>query len=212
MTDDAAYRATVLGRAYSAIERLPVTVLLDNVRSLYNVGAFFRTSDAVRADSIVLAGITPTPDDPRIAKTALGAERSVAWSMSGSATAAVENLRARGFEIAAIETSLHAVDLFDWRPRFPVCVVFGHEVEGIAPALLECCDVHVRIPTLGTKGSINVATAGGVVLYELLRKYRAMWSAHRLPGPYPDWRGSPRPCRRRARAVEPRPSSTVKLT
>jgi tRNA G18 (ribose-2'-O)-methylase SpoU len=94
--------------------------------------------------------------------------------MSGSAAAAVDNLRARGFEIAAIETSLHAVDLFDWRPRFPVCVVFGHEVEGIAPALLERCDVHVRIPTLGTKGSINVATAGGVVLYELLRKYRSL--------------------------------------
>jgi len=177
MTDDAAYRATALGHAYSAVERLPVAVLLDNVRSLYNVGAFFRTSDAVRADSIVLAGITPTPDDPRIAKTALGAERSVAWSMSGSATAAINDLRARGFEIAAIETSLHAVDLFDWRPRFPVCVVFGHEVEGIAPALLERCDVHVRIPTLGTKGSINVATAGGVVLYELLRKYRDLMRA-----------------------------------
>jgi 23S rRNA (guanosine2251-2'-O)-methyltransferase len=174
MTDAAAYRATALGRAYSAIERLPVAVLLDNVRSLYNVGAFFRTSDAVRADSIVLAGITPTPDDPRIAKTALGAERSLAWSKPADAKAAVDDLRARGFEIAAIETSLHAVDLFDWRPRFPVCVVFGHEVEGIAPALLERCDVHVRIPTLGTKGSINVATAGGVVLYELLRKYRTL--------------------------------------
>jgi tRNA G18 (ribose-2'-O)-methylase SpoU len=83
----------------------------------------------------------------------------------------VDALRARGLEIAAIETSLHAVDLFDWRPRFPVCVVFGHEVDGIQPALLDRCDVHVRIPTLGSKGSINVATAGGVVLYELLRKY-----------------------------------------
>jgi tRNA G18 (ribose-2'-O)-methylase SpoU len=86
--------------------------------------------------------------------------------------AAVDELRARGCEIAAVETSLHAVDLFDWQPRFPVCIVFGHEVNGIAPPLLERCDVHVRIPALGTKGSINVATAGGVVLYELLRKYR----------------------------------------
>ena len=76
MTEDAVYRATVLGEAYARIDRLPVTVLLDNVRSLYNVGAFFRTADAVRAESIVLAGITPTPEDPRIAKTALGAERS----------------------------------------------------------------------------------------------------------------------------------------
>ena len=172
MTEDPAYRATALGEAYARIERLPVTVLLDNVRSLYNVGAFFRTADAVRAESIVLAGITPTPEDPRIAKTALGAERSVSWSTAAGATAAIDGLRARGFEIAAIETSLHAVDLFDWHPRFPVCVVFGHEVDGIAPALLERCDVHVRIPTLGIKGSINVATAGGVVLYDLLRKYR----------------------------------------
>jgi len=120
----------------------------------------------------VLAGITPTPDDPRISKTALGAERSLAWTRIADAASAIDELRARGHDIAAIETSLHAVDLFDWQPRFPVCIVFGHEVNGIAPALLERCDVHVRIPTLGVKRSINVATAGGVVLYELLRKYR----------------------------------------
>ena len=178
MSEDAAYRATVLGKAYAGIDRLPVTVLLDRVRSLYNVGSFFRTADAVRAEAIVLAGITPTPEDPRIAKTALGAERTVPWSKAPSAAGAVDALRTRGFEIAAIETSLHAVDLFDWQPRFPVCVVFGHEVDGIQQALLERCDVHVRIPTLGSKGSINVATAGGVVLYELLRKYRRL-----IPGP-----------------------------
>jgi 23S rRNA (guanosine2251-2'-O)-methyltransferase len=172
MPDDAAYQATALGAAYARIERLPVTVLLDNVRSLYNVGAFFRTADAVRAEAIVLAGITPTPADPRIAKTALGAERSMPWSRTADAAGAIDALRARGLEIAAVETSLHAVDVFDWRPRFPVCVVFGHEVDGIAAAVLDRCDVHVRIPTLGAKRSINVATAGGVVLYELLRKYR----------------------------------------
>jgi 23S rRNA (guanosine2251-2'-O)-methyltransferase len=165
MTEDAAYQTTTLGERYAGIDRLPVTVLLDNVRSLYNVGAFFRTADAVRAAHILLAGITPTPDDRRIAKTALGAERGVAAS-------AIDDLRAREHEIAAIETSLRAVDIFDWQPRFPVCIVFGHEVDGIAPELLERCDVHVRIPTLGVKRSINVATAGGVVLYELLRKYR----------------------------------------
>jgi tRNA G18 (ribose-2'-O)-methylase SpoU len=174
MTENAVFRATALGGAYASIERLPVTVLLDNVRSLYNVGAFFRTADAVRAEAIVLAGITPTPEDPRIAKTALGAERSVAWTKTADAGAALDASRSRGCEIAAVETSLRAVDLFDWHPRFPVCVVFGHEVDGIAPAFLDRCDVHVRIPTLGTKGSINVATAGGVVLYELLRKYRSL--------------------------------------
>jgi tRNA G18 (ribose-2'-O)-methylase SpoU len=174
MADVTAYRATTLGRTYERIDRLPVAVVLENVRSLYNVGAFFRTADAVGAGPIVLAGITPTPDDPRIAKTALGAERTVTWSKAADAAVAVDSLRARGFEIAAVETSLRAVDVFDWQPHFPVCVIFGHEVEGVQPALLERCDVHVRIPTLGTKGSINVATAGGVVLYELLRKYREL--------------------------------------
>ena len=78
----------------------------------------------------------------------------------------------RGFEIAAIETSVRAVDLFDWRPRFPVCVVFGHEVDGVGEEIAKRCDTHVRIPMLGHKYSLNVASAGAVVLYELLRKYR----------------------------------------
>jgi 23S rRNA (guanosine2251-2'-O)-methyltransferase len=86
----------------------------------------------------------------------------------------VDAIRARGYEMAAVETSVHAVDLFDWRPNFPVCVVFGHEVEGIRPEVSELCDTHVRIPMLGKKHSLNVATAGGVVIYELLRKYRAL--------------------------------------
>jgi tRNA G18 (ribose-2'-O)-methylase SpoU len=172
--DEPVYQATALGGAYAGIRRLPVTILLDQVRSLYNVGAFFRTADAVRADAIVLAGITPTPADPRISKTALGAERSVRWSSAPDAAGAIAGLRAAGHEIAAIETSLHAIDLFDWQPRFPVCIVFGHEVDGISGAAQARCDVHVRIPTLGLKQSINVATAGGVVLYELLRKYRSI--------------------------------------
>ena len=172
--DDPVYQATALCDAYRGITRLPVTILLDQVRSLYNVGAFFRTADAVRADAIVLAGITPTPSDPRIAKTALGAEHRCAWASAPDAATAIAAQRSAGREIAAIETSLHAVDLFDWQPRFPVCIVFGHEVEGISRQARELCDIHVRIPTLGLKQSINVATAGGVVLYELLRKYRQL--------------------------------------
>ena len=174
MHDEATFQATTLGSAYAAIDRLPVQVLLDNVRSLYNVGSFFRTADAVRAEEIFVAGITPTPDDPRIGKTALGAERSVRWSRCRDALALVDSLRAGGREVVAIETSLRAIDLFDWHPQFPVCIVFGHEVDGISPSLLDRCDAHVRIPTLGLKQSINVATAGGVVLYELLRQYRQL--------------------------------------
>ncbi len=86
-------------------------------------------------------------------------------------------LRSRNFlRIAAIETSVHAVDLFDWKPRFPVCLIFGHEVDGIRPEIAARCDTHVRIPMLGIKHSLNVATAGGVAIYELLRKYRELCS------------------------------------
>ncbi len=151
---------------------LPAAVLLDDVRSLYNVGAFFRTADAAGAEKLYLCGITGRPPHAGIAKTALGAERTVPWEHSWDPLATVAALRGRGYEIAAVETSPGAVDLFEWRPAFPVCLVFGHEVEGVRPALAAACDTHVRIPMLGSKHSLNVATAGGVVLYELLRKYR----------------------------------------
>lgn len=166
------YRATQGSAPYDAIARLPVVVLLDNVRSMYNVGAFFRTADAAGIELLYLCGITAHPPKRGITKTALGAEETVPWKHAWDANAAVEELRARGFEIAAIETSERAVDLFDWRPRFPVCVLFGHEVDGVSVSLRETADSHVRIPMLGAKHSLNVATAGGVVLFELLRKYR----------------------------------------
>jgi tRNA G18 (ribose-2'-O)-methylase SpoU len=170
------FPATAAGAAYDAMRALPVAVLLDNIRSLYNVGAFFRTADAVRLERLYLCGITGRPPKRGITKTALGAEDTVPWEHSWDPAAIVRASRERGHEVAAIETAVHAVDLFDWQPRFPVCVVFGHEVEGIQPAISELCDTHVRIPMLGAKHSLNVATAGGVVIYELLRKYRAITS------------------------------------
>jgi tRNA G18 (ribose-2'-O)-methylase SpoU len=103
----------------------------------------------------------------------------VDWEHCREARPVLQGLRERGYEIAAIETSLHSVDLYDWMPAYPVCVVFGHEVDGVRPDILEQCDTHVRIPMLGVKHSLNVATAGGVVIYELLRKYRRMVEASR---------------------------------
>lgn len=153
--------------------RLPAVVLLDNVRSMYNVGAFFRAADGVGLKKLCLCGITAHPPKKAISKTALGAEETVAWEHDWDAVHMVEGLRRDGFQIAAIEISLQAVDLFEWQPRFPVCMMFGHEVDGLRPELLKIADAHVRIPMLGQKKSLNVATAGGVVLYELLRKYRA---------------------------------------
>jgi 23S rRNA (guanosine2251-2'-O)-methyltransferase len=167
------YRVTRGGAAYDRLDRLPVSVLLADVRSAYNVGAFFRTAEAVRCEHVYLAGISPPPTHRGVVKTALGAEERVAWTAVADPIALVDRLGDAGIRIAAIETSLNAEDLFDWSPRFPVCLVFGNEVDGLPAALLERATDRVRIPMLGFKQALNVATAGGVVLYELLRKYRA---------------------------------------
>ena len=168
------YRATLVAAAYERIVKLPVTVMLDNVRSLYNVGAFFRTADAAALEKLHLCGITGYPPKRAITKTALSAEERVDWEHHRDAVKVADDLRARRYEMAVIETSDRAVDLFDWTPQFPVCIIFGHEVDGVRPEVVARCDTHVRIPMLGLKHSLNVATAGGVVIYELLRKYRRM--------------------------------------
>lgn len=173
-TDRLPFSATPLSAAYDDVTKLPVAVLLDNVRSLYNVGSFFRTGDACGLEKLYLGGISGYPPKKQIAKTALGAEERLPWEHRWEVAPLLNDLRTRGFELAAIETSPRSVDLFDWQPRFPVCVIFGHEVDGIQSSITEACDVHVRIPMLGMKHSLNVATAGGVVLYELLRKYRQL--------------------------------------
>jgi len=168
------YLATEAAATYDSLQQLPVVALLENVRSLYNVGAFFRTADATGLRKLYLCGITGRPPHTGIRKTALGAEASVPWEYAADPLAQVSALRSEGCEIAAIETSIRSVDLFDWEPAYPVCLVFGNEIDGISAELSALADTHVRIPMLGTKHSLNVATAGGVVIYELLRKYRAL--------------------------------------
>ncbi|MBZ2187077.1 MAG: RNA methyltransferase [Bryobacter sp.] len=172
MSERTPFRVTRAARAYDRIEKLPVSVLLDNIRSMYNVGSVFRSADGAGVESLYLSGITARPPKKEITKTALGAEESVPWQGSEDALATVDALRGRGYEIAAIETAVTAVDLFDWQPRWPVLLLFGHEVEGLRPELMERCDTLVCLPMLGQKYSLNVASAASIVLYELLRKYR----------------------------------------
>ena len=173
MSDDRVpFQITTGAAQYDAIRELPVSVLLENLRSAYNVGSFFRTADAVRAHKLLLCGISATPPHKGVLKTALGAEDTVRWSHTEESLEAIRAEQHRGCELAVIETSIRSVDLFDWVPRFPVCLIFGNEKEGVSPAVADMADTHVRIPMLGFKHSLNVATAGGVVLYELLRKYR----------------------------------------
>jgi len=166
------YRATRAAAIYDDVRQLPVVAVLENIRSVYNVGAFFRTADAAGLRKLYLGGFTGRPPHAGIRKTALGAEALVHWEHTADPCVAVKQLREEGHEIAAIETTVRSVDLFDWNPTFPVCLTFGNEVEGLSKELSELADTHVRIPMLGTKHSLNVATAGGVVIYELLRKYR----------------------------------------
>ncbi|HEY1304188.1 MAG TPA: RNA methyltransferase, partial [Vicinamibacterales bacterium] len=158
-----------------AVESQRVVVVLDNIRSLYNTGSIFRTADACGVARVVLCGITPRPDQGgrqrrAIKKTALGAEDAVPWEYRADAATALREQSAGGYHIVAVETSPDAVNLFEWTPSWPVCLVFGHEREGISGDLTSQVETVIRIPMLGQKRSLNVATAAGVVLYELLRR------------------------------------------
>jgi tRNA G18 (ribose-2'-O)-methylase SpoU len=152
-----------------------VVVVLDNIRSLYNTGSILRTADASGVERVVLCGITPRPDQGgrqrrAIAKTALGAEDAVAWEYQPDAVTALRALTTAGYHTVAVETADHAVNLYQWTPRWPVCLVFGHETDGVSLDLTAHVETVIRIPMLGEKRSLNVATAAGVVLYELLRR------------------------------------------
>src|SRR5215475_14443642 len=116
------FQATAAGALYEGFTHLPVSVLLDNVRSMYNVGAFFRTADAAAVEKLYLCGITGYPPKNAISKTALGADETVPWEHSWEPLPVVQRLRGLGYEMAAIETTVHAVDLYDWTPRWPVCL------------------------------------------------------------------------------------------
>src|SRR5262245_54091430 len=155
--------------------RLPIVVVLDNVRSLYNTGSFFRTADACAVERLVLCGITPRPNQGGrqqrgIAKTALGAELTVPWEYTPDTRTALSAIAAAGYQIVVVETAEPAEQLYEWTPNWPLCLVFGHEKDGVAEDLASLVDTSVRIPMLGHKRSLNVATAAGVVLYELLRR------------------------------------------
>jgi len=150
---------------------LPICAVLDNIRSLYNVGSIFRSADAAGIERLYLCGITASPPHSSIRKTALGADERVPYEHHWNGTAVVTGLRMRGYRVASIETGPGSIDLFDWKPDFPLAVVFGNEVDGVSQPLADMSDVRVRIPMYGIKRSLNVATAAGVVFYELLRRH-----------------------------------------
>lgn len=154
---------------YRARPKLPLVVILDNVRSLNNIGSVFRTSDAFLVDRILLCGITATPPSPEIHKTALGAEDSVRWSHYPSTLQAINDLRAEGYTICALEQVKGSVSLPDFHPdpsgRY--AIIAGHEVHGVDPDVVNAADICLEIPQYGTKHSLNVSVSTALAIYHI---------------------------------------------
>ncbi|MDE7025962.1 MAG: RNA methyltransferase [Paramuribaculum sp.] len=152
---------------YRARPKLPVTVVLDNVRSLNNIGAIFRTSDALCVEQIMLCGITATPPSPEIHKTALGAEDSVVWHYFPSTMECVNHLHEQGYTVCALEQVKGSVDLRDFKPTTQgrYAIVAGHEVHGVDQDVVNASDVCLEIPQFGTKHSLNVSVSTALAIW-----------------------------------------------
>ena len=152
-----------------------VYVALDNIRSAQNVGSFFRTCDSLGVDKIFLCGITSVPPNKEIFKTALGATESVIWEHFENTSQCIELLKEKGFKIICIEQTEKSLmlDKYEFNLDEKICLVFGNEIEGVSKNIIEMADDCVEIPQLGTKHSLNVSVAGGIVIWDLLsRKLR----------------------------------------
>lgn len=154
-------------------EKLPVVVVLDQVRSMYNVGSVFRTADAFQIQALWLCGYTPTPPHRDIHKTALGATETVSWQHDPDTPAAVNRLKAEGYAVWAVEQAEGSRYLHDFVPDFsrPIALVFGNEMHGVQQAVLDRVDGCIEIPQFGMKHSLNIAVSVGVVLWDMLVKY-----------------------------------------
>lgn len=156
--------------------KYPLVVVLDDVRSLNNIGSVFRTCDAFLIESIFLCGITATPPHREISKTALGATESVHWQYFSNTEEAIQGLRNQGYQVYAVEQTVHSKALHD----FPIlrnqkyALVFGHEIKGVKQEVVDLCDGAIEIPQHGTKHSLNIAVCAGIVLWEFFRYYQNM--------------------------------------
>ena len=158
---------------YQQVEKIDVVVVLDNVRSLSNIGSFFRTADAFRIGEIFLCGITACPPHREIHKTALGAEESVKWRYFETTEDACKYLKENDYTINAVEQIEGSVKLNDFIPTVKSAYIFGNEVDGVDDEVLPYCDRAIEIPQEGTKHSLNVSVTAGIVMYHL---FNSMWS------------------------------------
>jgi len=145
-------------------------LILPNIRSCHNVGSIFRTADAFGVDKIFLCGWTPEPPDPRISKTALGAENTIPWERHKQAGRLIDKLKKDGVQIIAAEFTNNSIDYRKWKPKFPLALILGHEVKGISSSIIKKTDKVVHIPMMGQKESQNVSVAAGIFCAHV-RKY-----------------------------------------
>ena len=155
---------------FKQADKLPIIIVLDNVRSLSNVGAFFRTADAFRIGELFLCGITACPPHREIHKTALGADETVKWRYFDTTEAACQTLKAEGYKIFAVEQVEGSVSLEDFRFEPQTAYILGNEVEGVSEEALPYCDGAIELPQAGTKHSINVSVCAGIIMWELFEQ------------------------------------------
>lgn len=156
--------------------RLPFCVVLNNIRSLYNVGSIFRTADGAGVEKLWLCGITAHPPDTQISKTALGAEKEVPWEYRREALEVLRELKTRGYRIVFLEQLAESIPYQDFRPSGPVCLVLGNEITGVSEELIALCDETLEIEMAGLKNSLNVSVAFGVVAFHLRNQFKAQSS------------------------------------
>lgn len=159
---------------YHNVKKLPVIIVLDNVRSMENVGSFFRTADAFRIGAIYLCGITARPPHREIHKTALGADESVDWQYFETTAQACEHLKENGYKIYAVEQIENSVNLNGFTASEKTAYIFGNEVDGVDDAILHYCDQAIEIPQEGTKHSLNVSVTGGIVMYQIFKDLKSL--------------------------------------
>lgn len=151
-------------------DKSPIIVVLENIRSAYNVGSVFRTSDAFLIEAIYIIGYSAKPPHKEIKKTALGAEETVEWKHFKTSTEAIDELKRKGYKVYAVEQVENSISLEKFTAKDNVAVLFGNEVTGVEQSTIALCDGCIEIPQLGMKHSLNIATAVGVVLWEMVRK------------------------------------------
>jgi tRNA G18 (ribose-2'-O)-methylase SpoU len=159
---------------FHALVKMPIVVVLDNIRSCHNIGSVFRTADALLVEKIFLCGITSTPPDKEIRKTALGAENTVAWEYHPSTLPVLSELKEKGYTAIAVEQVENSISLSEYFPPAGtgLALVFGNEVKGVQQEAVNLCDFALEIPQYGTKHSFNISVSAGIVLWDLFNKLR----------------------------------------